>query len=447
MVTPDPSASTMVNPNPSFETPAALQRVPDAGRRRVVVVGAGIVGLSCALWLQRAGHAVTVCDPAPPLPGVAYESAASFGNSCTIAYGAVLPVAMPGILTAVPRMLSDRDGPLSLFWGDVPGLLPWLWSFIRASRPSEVRRITSLLGRLVRLTAAGLEPLIDQAGLQARVRRTGCLYVYRTEAQFEAAQANLQMRAEQGVRMQVLQAAQLREEEPGLKTEYARAVRFLDTCSLDDPHHFMMGLAQDFLRRGGSVVQAKVEAVTRQGAARVAMSAGRPIAQGDLVVIAAGAHSRKLAAGLGDRIRLDAERGYHVLFPEDGHRLNSPVCDPEFGFYLTPLGEGLRAAGTVELGGLGKAMRPHRTAMIERVSRRLVKDLGPAGRTWLGFRPSMPDSLPVIGRSPSDPQVIHAFGHGHVGLTLGGITGRLVAELASGLPPSMDLTPFAAHRF
>jgi len=412
----------MVSANPSFEALAPLPLLPESQRKRVVVVGAGIVGMSCALWLQRAGHAVTVCDPTPPLPGVGYEAAASFGNSCTIAYGAVLPVAMPGITAAVPRMLSHRDSPLSLFWGDVPGLLPWLWSFIRASRPSEVQRITAVLGQLIRLTAAGLEPLIEQAGLQARVRRTGCLYVYRTAEQFEASQATLQMRAEQGVRMQVLQAAQLRVEEPGLKPDYARAVRFLDTCSLDDPHHFMIGLAQDFQRRGGTVVQAAVQAVSRQGAAR-------------------------LAASLGDRIRLDAERGYHVLFPQDGHRLNSPVCDPEVGFYLTPLGEGLRAAGTVELGGLGKPLRPHRTAMIERVSRRLVRDLGPAGRTWLGFRPSMPDSLPVIGPSPSDPQVIHAFGHGHVGLTLGGITGRLVAELASGVPTSMDLAPLAPHRF
>jgi len=437
----------MVSPNPSFQALAPLPLLPEAARKRVIVAGAGIVGMSCALWLQRAGHSVTVCDPAPPLPGVGYEAAASFGNSCTIAYGAVLPVAMPGITAAVPRMLSNRDGPLSLFWGDVPGLLPWLWSFIRASRPGEVQRITAVLGQLIRLTAAGLEPLIEQAGLQARVRRTGCLYVYRTAAQFEAAQTTLQMRAGQGVRMQVLQAAQLREEEPGLEPGYARAVRFPDTCSLDDPHHFMMGLAQDFQRRGGVVLQATVEAVSRQGTVRAAMAGGRAVAQGDLVVIAAGARSGRLAASLGDRIRLDAERGYHVLFPQDGHRLNSPVCDPEVGFYLTPLGEGLRAAGTVELGGLDKPLRPHRTAMIERISRRLVPGLGTAGRAWLGFRPSMPDSLPVIGRSPSDPQVIHAFGHGHMGLTFGGITGRLVAELASDLTTSADLEPFAPNRF
>ena len=437
----------MVSANPSFEALAPLPLLPESQRKRVVVVGAGIVGLSCALWLQRAGHAVTVCDPTPPLPGVGYEAAASFGNSCTIAYGAVLPVAMPGITAAVPRMLSQRDGPLSLFWGDVPGLLPWLWSFIRASRPSEVQRITAVLGQLIRLTSAGLEPLIAQAGLEGHVRRTGCLYVYRTAAQFEAAQATLQMRAEQGVRMQVLSADQLRQDEPGLQPGYDRAVRFLDTCSLDDPHHFMMGLAQDFQRRGGTVVQATVDAITRQGAARAAMAGGQAVAVGDRVVIAAGAHSGRLATTLGDHIRLDAERGYHVLFPQDGHRLNSPVCDPEAGFYLTPLGEGLRAAGTVELGGLGKPLRPHRTAMIERVSRRLVPGLGPAGRIWLGFRPSMPDSLPVIGPSPNDPQVIHAFGHGHVGLTLAGITGRLVAELASGLTPSMDLAPLAPQRF
>jgi D-amino-acid dehydrogenase len=167
----------------------------------------------------------------------------------------------------------------------------------------------------------------------------------------------------------------------------------------------------------------------------------------DRVVIAGGAWSGRLASSVGDKIRLNTERGYHVLFQESGHLLSAPTCYPAHGFYMSPQTEGLRSAGTVELGGLDRPSREVRTRIIAEKTRRFLPDIGEAGRDWLGFRPSMPDSLPVIGTSPRDRRVVYAFGHGHIGLTLGGITGRIVSELISGLPPSVDISALRSDRF
>jgi len=429
-----------------FEPLPALEPVPAISRQHIIVIGAGVVGLSCALWLQRAGHRVSVCDPQPPLPGVSYESSCSFGNACTVAYASCIPVATPGIVRGVPHMLLSRTSPLSIFWRDLPQLAPWLLSFLRSSRPGELRRIVAVLGRLLRLADAGHAPLIADARLEHLVRRGGCMYLYSTEDKFKAARQDIALREEQGVRLQVLDARAVREREPGLAPRYAKGVVFQDVYSLDTPHRYMLGLARLFQDRGGVFIQASAQDIVRQDGALFISTAGGPH-EADTVVVSAGAWSRRLARGLGDRVRLDAERGYHVMFPGSQSLLSAPACYPEYGFYMTPLSEGLRAAGTVELGGLGQPMRPVRTQAIERVARQLLPGLGERGGEWLGFRPSMPDSLPVIGRSPRDPRVVYAFGHGHIGLTLGGITGRLVADLVGGRQPVLDLHPFRPDRF
>ena len=424
-----------------------LEPVAEAARKKVAVIGAGVVGLSSAIWLQRAGHSVTVYDPHPPLPGIDYEGACSFGNACTMAYGACLPVAMPGIIREVPGMLLNRAGPLSIFWRDLLQLSPWLLSFLKSSGPADVDRIVALLGSLLRLAEAGHGPLIEEAGLTHLLRRTGCLYLFRDEAQFQAARPALDLRARERVGMEVLDASAVREREPALAPRYAKGVMFLDAYSLDDPHQYLLGLARLFQARGGQFVRGQVAGVGNSAGALVLKGELPATAPVDSVVVASGAWSGRITAALGEPVRLNAERGYHVLFPESVGLLNTPTCYPEFGFYMTPLNEGLRAAGTVELGGLGRPPRPVRTDVIEQVARQLIPGLGPAGRKWLGFRPSMPDSLPVIGPSKVDPRIVYAFGHGHVGLTLGGITGRLVAELVSGTTPSLDLQPFRPGRF
>ena len=348
----------------------ALQPVPSDERKRVAVIGAGVVGLSSALWLQRAGHQVTLCDPHPPLPGVPYETASSFGNACTMAYGACLPVAMPGIASQVPVMLLDRTGPLSIFWRDLPRLAPWLLAFLRASRPSEVRRIVGTLGRLLRLAEAGHAPLIAQAKAESLMRHNGCLYLFESQRSFEAARPGIAMRAEQQVAMDILDTDAIRALEPRLAPLYARGVMFRDAYSLDNPHLYLQSLARAFEQAGGHFARAQIAGmVDRDGTlALVGSVADLPLS--DRVVVAAGAWSKRVSSSLNDRVRLDAERGYHVLFPESGQLLNRPTCYPASGFYMTPLSEGLRAAGTVELGGLGQAPRPVRTRVIEERARR-----------------------------------------------------------------------------
>lgn len=415
-------------------------------RRDVIVIGAGVVGLSSALWLQRAGHRVTIVDRAPPLMSNSYEHACTFGNATTIAFSSCIPVATPGIIGNVPKMLLNPEGPLSIVWRDLPQLVPWLLRFLRSSTRSEVERITAILAELLRFAEAGHATLIEEAKFADRVRRGGCLYVYTSEKGFASARTGIDLRRREGVRMMLLDPDDIREREPSLAPSYYKGVLFHDSYNLDDPHGYARGLASAFESRGGTFIKADVRAVT---AANDTVSVVTPdgIQAAQRIVIAGGAWSKTLAAQVGDNIRLGTERGYHVLFPDCGHLLSGPTCFAEQGFFMTPLSEGLRAAGTVELGGLGKPLRPHRTHMITRVARRLLPGLTEPSREWLGFRPSMPDSLPVIGPSPRDPRFIYAFGHGHIGLTLGGITGRLVADIVSGRTPAVDLAPLRPDRF
>lgn len=426
-----------------------LPPLPPLGTQRrlsVGVIGAGVVGLSSALWLQRAGHRVTLVDPAAPTSNRGYAQAASFGNACTMAFGACIPVATPGVLRAVPRMLLDRQGPLTISWRDLPGLVPWLASFLRSAHPEAVSRIVGILGELLRLAEAGHAPLFAAAGADDLRRMTGCLYLYRSAASFNAAQAEIMLRHREGVQMRILEREEIQAREPNLAPLYHKGLLFEDAYSIDDPLTYARRLLARFLTDGGTLVAAGVRGIERDTEG-LTLRFGDHNLRVERAVLAAGAWSARIARSFGDRVRLDTERGYHVLFPADGQLLTAPTCYPEHGFYMTPLAEGLRAAGTVELGGLGKPLRPARTAAIERVARKLLPGLGNTGRTWLGFRPSMPDSLPVIGPSPVDPRIIYAFGHGHIGLTLAGITGRLAADIIDERRPLVDLRPLRPDRF
>ena len=424
----------------------SLQTVPQGEGLSVAVIGAGAVGLSSAIWLQRFGHKVTVFDRHLPDDAEGYRRSSSFGNACTIALGAVIPVASPGVLKSVPGMLLDRKGPLSVYWRDLFQLFPWLIAFIRSSTPSEVSRITAVLGMLMREAESGHQPLLEEVGANDLIRRRGCLYLYEDEAGFAAADRDIRLREREGVKMSFLNPKQIREREPSLAPLYHKGLLFEDAYCLDSPHRYMVRLGEAVRRRGGDLCSFDVQKIMLHDDKVELIGAGEPRGF-DRVVIAGGAWSGRLASSVGDKIRLNTERGYHVLFQESGHLLSAPTCYPAHGFYMSPQTEGLRSAGTVELGGLDRPSREVRTRIIAEKTRRFLPDIGEAGRDWLGFRPSMPDSLPVIGTSPRDRRVVYAFGHGHIGLTLGGITGRIVSELISGLPPSVDISALRSDRF
>lgn len=420
--------------------------VPEAERRHVLVVGAGLVGLCSALWLQKFGHRVTLIDREPPLGNADWTQACSYGNACAVAPHGVVPVATSGIAWRVPGMLLDPLSPLAIVWRYLPHLAPWLLGFLASSRKAEVERIAGMLAELMGGAAAAWRPLMDDAGARHLERHTGCLYLYKTEAEFQAGERDNQLRERHGVRFDRLDANAIHDLEPNLAPVYHRGVLFRDAYTIDSPKALAFALAKAIQQRGGTFVSGEVRGLTMSPASVSAHVDGTSY-HADHAVIACGAWSRTLAQQIGDRILLDTERGYHVLFPLAGKLLTRPVCFAKHGFYMTPMADGLRAAGTVELGGLAAPLNSARTRVICSVATELLPGIGEASSEWLGFRPSMPDSLPVIGTAPSTPHVTYAFGHGHLGLTLAGITGRLVAELISRRLPSISLHYLRPDRF
>ena len=418
-----------------------------------VVVGGGFVGLSCALHLQRIGRRVTLLDRF----GVGHASAASFGNAGTMARYANVPTNSPGLLRRLPGLLSDGDGPLSVAWGaHLARMAPWSLLFAAHCARPAVDHAAEALGALLSRAEAGYAGVWAQARVDpdAHARRGGYLLLQRTEAAMRdsAGAAALRRAHVADLKMAQLSADEVGALEPGVAAaaRSGGAWYFEDGWFLDEPAALLRALAAGFVDNGGALVEGDATAIDQgaDGRPRVRSTGGTFPA--DDVVVAAGAHSGALAASVGDWCPLDTERGYHVAFePGSETSLTRAVCDPAAGFIMSPMRGGLRAAGKVELGGLDAPPDPRRCAALERGARFVVPALGgrDAARDWLGFRPTMPDALPVIGRARRVPGVIYAFGHQHVGWTLGGVTGLLVAELAGGKPPSLDLRPYRLDRF
>lgn len=410
--------------------------------RHIAVIGAGIVGVCSALSLQREGFRVTLIDRDEPGNGT------SFGNAAVIGNDSVTPVAMPGMFWRVPGMLADPTGPLAIRWSYLPRLTPWLIRFLAASRTQRVEEISIALRRLMDGAMAAYTPLLEQADAKDMIRRTGWLSVYESEAGFRHGTPKLELQRRRGVPFEVLEPEALGQLEPSLAPIFARAVLYPEAGHSVNVFRMVQVLAGAFEKNGGTLHRGAVRGfdLGPQGPRAVETGAGPVDCDG--VVVAAGAWSKPLAADLGAPVPLDTERGYHVQFPEPGIDLRMPIMSSERGFVVTPLEVGLRCAGTVELGGLEAPPNWARAEVLEKHSRRWFPSLRIEGRTeWMGFRPSMPDSLPVIGRSPRFSNVILAFGHGHCGVILGARTGALVAALAADRDPGLDLTPFRANRF
>ncbi len=410
--------------------------------RHIAVVGAGIVGVCTALYLQRDGRRVTLIDRGGPGEG------ASRGNAAVIAGESCVPVATPGIVRRVPRMLHDPLGPLAIRWGYLPKLAPWLWQFVRASSPTRVEEISVALRALTARAVDSYLPLLKSAGLDDMLKRTGWLGVYESAAKFRTAQFDLELQRRRGVSFTVLPAEEIRQFEPSLAPIFHAAVYFPENAYVTDNFRLVQALAEDFVRNGGALRRELVTGFEfgANGPTHVVTEAGRHVA--DAVIVAAGAWSKRLAQMLGHRPLLDTERGYHVMFRRPAQMPRLPVYAGEHGIAVTPLAQGLRFAGTVELGGLEAPPNFARARVLIERGRRMFPGLGDDdGTPWMGFRPSMPDSVPVIGGSDRHPNAFFAFGHGHLGLTLGAVTGRVVADLVSGRDPGIDMRPYRIDRF
>lgn len=406
----------------------------------IAVVGAGVIGLAVAHRLRAAGHEVVVLDPDTP------GSGASYGNAGTIADYAVQPVGTPEVLRNLPALLFDRNSPLSIRRAALPALAPWLLRFARQSLPGAARANAVALAGLLADAAPLWAELAAEIGGADLLQDRGCLYWYQTEAALRLAREDMAFRKSLGVRVEMLSADELRQIEPGLPVTEGGAAFFPNARFMTDPGRMVARLAEAAAARGVAFRQAPVTGL-RRGGRSVDLAGDGLSLRARRVVLAAGAHSRALARQAGDPVPLETERGYHLEWDMAQARLSRPVCPTARGFYLCPMDGRLRVAGTVELGGLTAPPSPHRIARLLEGARSVFPDLGAPSRSWMGFRPSLPDSLPVIGPSVGGGAVIHAFGHGHIGLTLAPVTAELVLKVIAGQDGDPRLRAVRPGRF
>jgi D-amino-acid dehydrogenase len=418
-------------------------------QQHIVIIGAGIVGAASALELLRDGHKVTIVEPGEP----GGEQAASYGNGTLLNPSSVIPMSSPGIWKKVPGYLSDPLGPLTIRWSYLPRLLPWLIRFVRAgATPDRVRATARALRPLIVDAPALHRALAEEAGVADLMIQPGGLYVFPDRAAFEAERLSWTIRAENGTQWLELDEDELRQREPTLDRRYKFAVLVEENAQCRDPGAYVAALIRHAAARGASVLRAQATGFRTDGRKLRAVTTTAGEIPCDRSVIAAGARSKRLAAAVGDIVPLETERGYHVLIKDPGVVPRYPVqpSDGKMACVMTP--QGLRMAGQVELAGLEAAPSWERAEVLLKFARKVFPDI-PAAlprdqiKVWMGHRPSTPDGLPCIGAATGCPDVVHAFGHGHIGLTAGAATGKLVSDIIAARPPYIDISPFSGSRF
>ncbi len=413
----------------------------------VIVIGAGVAGLCTALHLQRGGRQVAVIDPLPPAGG------ASFGNAGMISADTATPIAMPGMLRRVPGWLSDPMGPLAVRPAYFPRALPWLLRWVRAGRRDRVMAIAAAMRALHRPAFAGWRELLGPDLYADLIRPVGQISLWDDAEESPGAALEREIRERHGIAAQVLAPEELRQMVPGIAPGVKRALFVPGNGFTVSPARLVRTLGALFQQEGGMLLAERaMKLIPREGGGFTVMTnaANHPA---QAVVVAAGAWSNTLLAPLGLRLPLETERGYHAMLPEPSVLPRHTLSYKSRGFGLTPMEGGLRVAGTVEFAGLDAPPDERRAELLAAQARRLFPGLTHGTPSlWMGFRPSTPDSLPILGTAPGRPGLFLAFGHGHYGMTGGPASGRIVARMVLGERPDtpdgpIDAAPYAAARF
>jgi D-amino-acid dehydrogenase len=405
----------------------------------VIIIGAGIIGLAIAHYVQQTGRKVTLIDR----KGVAQE--ASFGNAGAFALADIFPLASPGIMRKAPKWLLDPLGPLTVRPQYALNIVPYLLKFFRASWPDQYRKSIIAQTALLDLAASEVQAMMQIPQIGNQIRTDGALHLYESDSEFAASQSSWQARQEFGIEFEHLDASRLAELQPGLSNHIKRATFIPKWQTVNDPFEFAQTLWRMVQQDGGELIKQDVKAMSKAG--EVMLANGETLS-GNHVVVAAGAWSHQLAKQVGDHIPLESERGYNTTLPVEAFDLKRQLIFGEHGFVMTPLSTGIRVGGAVEFAGLDAAPNFKRSEIMLQKAKRFMPELKTEqGTQWMGFRPSLPDTLPAIGKSVHTSNVSYAFGHGHLGLTQCFATGKLMAELIDGQTPSLDLTPFNPSRF
>lgn len=408
----------------------------------VAVIGAGIIGTSIAERLQHEGKQVLLIDRQGPGEGC------SKGNAGHFASDIILPLANFSTLLGVPKMLLDPLGPLSIKWGYLPQLVPWLMRYTWSAMPHKTSQSVEALKLLNRPSIERFQHLLKRTGLEHLMTRRGALTVYCSAAAAKKNRQHAEFVRQHGVKVEQLTGDQVRALEPGLSDVITGGLFYPETAHSINPYQLVKSLADHFAHQGGQFLQQEVMSIDLTDTSQVRLKTKGEDVLAKEVVIACGAWSKKLAKGVGHSVPLETERGYHLMLPKPGAKLTRPVSSFERSFVMTPMEEGLRLAGTVELAGLEAKENDARAQVLYGHAKEILPGVDNVeAKSWMGHRPSLPDSLPVIGRSPKHYQVLFAFGHQHLGLTQAAVTADLISEAVLGQPHQVDITPFRVDRF
>lgn len=409
--------------------------------KSVIVLGAGVMGLCAALYLQRSGQKVRVLDPLPPAGGTSY------GNAGLISSDTVVPIALPGMLKKVPKWLMDPEGPLSIKPKYLPHVTPWLLRWVGASRMQRVLKISDAMHALHHDSMKCWRDLLGEKHFSELIRPSGQVRVWDGEAIGSKVEIELSKRYD--IPVEILDANRLQEMYPGISKTAKGGLLVPGNGYTVNPQRLVQTLGDLFMQEGGEIIAERVLEVVKEGTGqgfRLITNISNKTTP--TLVVATGAWSRYLLDPLGISVPLESERGYHAMMPTPNITLPIPISVKSRGFGLTSMEGGLRAAGTVELAGLTAPPSLRRAEILVEHAKRLFPALQSGEPAyWMGHRPSMPDSLPVLGKVPKMPGLYLAFGHGHFGMTGSPPSARLLSELINDKPPTIDPSPYSCTRF
>ncbi|OYR21166.1 NAD(P)/FAD-dependent oxidoreductase [Brucella thiophenivorans] len=408
----------------------------------IVIIGGGIVGVATAALLAENGRDVLVIDRS----GICEET--SSGNAAALAFSDILPMASKGVMRKVPGWLMDPLGPFTIRASYFPKMIPWLYRFWRASSASALEKTTVAQGNMMRVAESEMLALIDRAGLRDRLQEDGNLELYESEAELKASQPGWDAKAKAGIAYEHVRGERLKALQPGLDPRFVAGTFVPGWKNVSDPKLFGQAIWAYAQSKGARFLKASVvSAQSKNGGATVCLE-GRAHIEAAHLVLMSGAWSKDLAKGFGDVVPLDTERGYNTTLPVGSFDVKRQLTFPGHGFVVTPMATGLRVGGAVEFGGLELAPNYARSsAMLKKASTFLPGLKTQGGKQWMGYRPSLPDSMPVIGRASAGGNIYYGFGHGHLGLTQSAATARIIHDLITGSALPIDIEPFKPQRF
>ncbi len=406
---------------------------------KIGVIGAGIQGVCNALFLQKKGYQVTLFDRDEP------GNSASYGNAGHFSPYASVPLNRPDVITDVPSMLLSSRGPLALKWNYVPKMIPWFLKFLFNCREEKMMHTAKNMHQILDQALPAFDELFEDINLEGLVESNGILYVW-TDKNLKSRDLEIKIRDQLGVKQQILNPKEIHDLEPNLKPFYHGGVFYDYARHARNPKKILIKLFDNFIKKGGKFLKLYIKDINFDEQKPVIRSETQRFVF-DKLVISCGAFSKKLTDKLHENIPLDTERGYHVHFKDHDHLISRPVVFSNRGFAMTPMEQGLRVVGTVEFGGLNNPSSKSRIKNLILNAKDMLDGLPEHKDEWLGFRPSLPDFLPVIGPSKNYENVYYSFGHHHLGWTLGAISGKIVSGMIANENTNMDLKPYSSVRF